>query len=324
MKSFLLLIVFYGTLSSSRSIHLEPEQATEDDVQLLPRFLDSDYPEREPIPDYPQPEPIPDYPQPEPIPDYHQTEPIPDYPQPEPIPDYRQAEPIPDYRQAEPISDYSVLRSTDNNVLADQESSRLEAADEQDSTTLDKMKNLRCGVPDMGDFSFIQPTKRWQKTHLTYSIQNYPSRKSPIQPREVDDAITRALNLWRRVTRFTFQMVPKGRGDIRISFIDGRDRLFKNGKYHAFAYQPGEGKGGDAYFSNSIRWTKDKSGTNLFLVAAHEFGHSLGLDHSRYLGAVMYETYTPDKYRYGDRSNFRTLKLHPDDVAGIKALYRLR
>lgn len=52
-------------------------------------------------------------------------------------------------------------------------------------------------------------------------------------------------------------------------------------------------------------------GYSLFLVAAHEFGHALGLEHSEDPGALMAPIYTFTK----------TLRLSSDDIKGIQELY---
>lgn len=50
---------------------------------------------------------------------------------------------------------------------------------------------------------------------------------------------------------------------------------------------------------------------NLYRVAAHELGHSLGLSHSPDIGALMYPSYMYD----GD------VQLAQDDINAIQAIY---
>uniref|UniRef100_H2ZQ62 Fibronectin type-II domain-containing protein n=1 Tax=Ciona savignyi TaxID=51511 RepID=H2ZQ62_CIOSA len=52
-------------------------------------------------------------------------------------------------------------------------------------------------------------------------------------------------------------------------------------------------------------------GYSLFLVAAHEFGHTIGLDHSNSQGALMYPMY----------QKFTNFRLPQDDINGAQNLY---
>lgn len=51
-------------------------------------------------------------------------------------------------------------------------------------------------------------------------------------------------------------------------------------------------------------------GTNLFLVALHELGHSLGLGHSNDPTAIMFPYI-----------NYNSFHLSADDIRGIQSLY---
>uniref|UniRef100_H0X273 Stromelysin-1 n=1 Tax=Otolemur garnettii TaxID=30611 RepID=H0X273_OTOGA len=193
----------------------------------------------------------------------------------------------------------------------------LEVTGKLDSSTLEVMHKPRCGVPDVGHFRTFPGMPKWRKTHLTYRrIVNY----TPDLPRDaVDSAIERALKVWEEVTPLTFSRVYEGEADIMISFAVGVEHgdfspFDGPGKALAHAYPPGPGIYGDAHFDDDEQWTKDTRGTNLFLVAAHELGHSLGLFHSANTEALMYPVYNS----LTDLARFR---LSQDDVDGIQSLY---
>ncbi|KAM4796115.1 collagenase 3-like [Rhinophrynus dorsalis] len=183
-----------------------------------------------------------------------------------------------------------------------------------DQETMNMMRRPRCGMPDVAEFSVFPGNPRWTKTRLTYRMVNYtPDLPVPM----VDDAIQRAFKVWSDVTPLTFRRVPNGQADILIQFIarshnDNNPFDGPNGVL-AHAFSPGTGLGGDAHFDEDERWTDSNVGFNLFLVAAHEFGHSLGLGHSNDRNALMFPN-----YRFMNTRNYR---LPQDDVRGIQSIY---
>lgn len=155
---------------------------------------------------------------------------------------------------------------------------------------------------------------KWRRQVLTYRISQYPTRFSG-KKHEVDSQIERAFGIWSQVAPIDFVVKREGRVHIDIRFASGDhgdgDAFDGPGNTLAHAYFPQYG--GDAHFDDQEYWTVDSyAGTNIFQVAAHELGHSLGLGHSNVREALMapfYQKYKP---------NF---KLHIDDVLAIQALY---
>ncbi|KAH0625164.1 hypothetical protein JD844_033338 [Phrynosoma platyrhinos] len=181
-----------------------------------------------------------------------------------------------------------------------------------DPNTLEAMKKPRCGVPDIGEYRTFPMSPKWGKKDLTYSIQNYTP---DLAPADVDSAIERAWKMWSDVTPLTFTRVYDNSADIEISFASGYhgDYIPFDGQGGQLAHAYSPAYGGNAHFDEDELWTKSSTGTNLFIVAAHEFGHSLGLQHSNVLEALMFPT-----YQAGDPQKIR---LHRDDIEGIQHLY---
>lgn len=70
---------------------------------------------------------------------------------------------------------------------------------------------------------------------------------------------------------------------------------------------------GEAHFDKAERWTlSSRKGHNLFLVTAHEIGHTLGLAHSPVRHALM----SPYYKKLG-----HSLLLSWDDIIAVQQLY---
>ncbi|KAM4855631.1 stromelysin-3 isoform X1 [Urocitellus parryii] len=133
---------------------------------------------------------------------------------------------------------------------------------------------------------------------------------------QVRQTVAEALQVWSEVTPLTFTEVHEGHADIMIDFTrywHGDNLPFDGpGGILAHAFFPKTHREGDVHFDYDETWTiGDNQGTDLLQVAAHEFGHVLGLQHTTAAKALMSPFYT---FRY-------PLSLSPDDRRGIQHLY---
>ncbi|CAB4059170.1 MMP14 [Lepeophtheirus salmonis] len=198
---------------------------------------------------------------------------------------------------------------------------------ELDPLTVEYMKMPRCGVKDKvgkGSYAkrrrrkrYVLQGSRWRVRDLTYKISKYPS-SSRLSRSQVDNDIAEALKVWSDYTELTFTQKESGKVHIDIRFDrrehgDG-DPFDGAGGTLAHAFFPVYG--GDAHFDDDENWSSESLiGTNLVQAAAHEFGHSLGLSHSKTHEALMapfYRGYDPK------------LKLDGDDIKAIETLYGKR
>ncbi|XP_070607762.1 macrophage metalloelastase-like [Erythrolamprus reginae] len=191
----------------------------------------------------------------------------------------------------------------------------LAVSGKMDKDTLNVMKQPRCGVSDVTEGQKA-PVRIWTKRVLTYRIKNYTPdlKRGP-----VDAAIAKAFRVWSDVTPLKFHKVSRP-ADIEIAFEHGEHGDYnpfdRRGGVLAHAFFPGSGIGGDTHFDEAEKWSEYNREVNLFLVAAHEFGHALGLSHSNVVGSLMYPTYS-----YNNPSSFR---LPINDRQRIQRLYGAR
>uniref|UniRef100_A0A672I811 Matrix metallopeptidase 15a n=1 Tax=Salarias fasciatus TaxID=181472 RepID=A0A672I811_SALFA len=213
----------------------------------------------------------------------------------------------------------------------------LEVTGQMDAATVTAMQRPRCGLPDRNPEELVEGARRkrytltgqrWDKDTITYSIVNQNLPPS-LGEQRTHGAIRRAFEVWRRATPLTFRQLPaesRANGsradlaDILLLFASGFHgdmSLFDGeGGSLAHAYYPGPGIGGDTHFDADEPWTLDNEnpkGIDLFLVAVHELGHALGLEHSDNPAATM-----APFYQWTHTQNFT---LHEDDVQGIQYIY---
>lgn len=187
---------------------------------------------------------------------------------------------------------------------------------------------------DNGDqFANYSIRSRWQKENLTYYFYNYtPDIDQNTQRGIFEDA----LDTWASVSNLSFTEVNNASlADLIIGFgfgqhcevytgsnlscannnFDDSGDPFTGRNLLAHGYFPAISQyEGDLHFDEFETWSTQINNfeTNLFGVAVHELGHSLGLDHSGDPNAIMYDTYNPQN---------PTVQLNGDDIAAIQQLY---
>ena len=165
--------------------------------------------------------------------------------------------------------------------------------------------------------------KGWNKKYIKYKITKYTKQLSK---KTVDRIIRKAFDIWQKPSKLIFKQVKSGYVDIHIKFLRGFPASWTAGEASHCKNVKKPGKGcvsdgnggfinhGTIIFNEDKDWRKGKGA--LSWVAAHEIGHTLGLDHSNENDAVMW--YSLDRYQIRDKK----VRLHRDDERGIRAIMK--
>ncbi|XP_063692741.1 uncharacterized protein LOC134824699 isoform X2 [Bolinopsis microptera] len=210
--------------------------------------------------------------------------------------------------------------------------------------TRDLMKKERCGNPDVGcetpdciadkeaeeASEYLNRRRRslnrqkrwevvsgrtWKSGDFKYFYQGYTDDMT----QEVQRAeIERSLKEWADVANVNFyETDTEEESDIRIDFGGGdhgdKYPFSGPGGVLAHGFYP---RKGDMHFDDDEFFTANQfSGTNLYYVATHEFGHVLGIRHTNVKGAVMYPYYPGFK---------EEINLTEDDISAAVTLFGAR
>lgn len=195
-----------------------------------------------------------------------------------------------------------------------------------DHKTLRAMECPRCGCPDHIDkdnkehLQFIRAQEitaekrdRWNKQGLTYHIAQYVEGVAKNVQQKI---IVDAFKAWDDVCGLHISPAKSAaKADIVIATGRGPQHNFDGrGGTLAWAYLPtGNDNQLTMKFDLDETWvTQPKQrGIQMLNVACHEFGHLLGLTHSRKLGALMAPYYNP----------FIATPQQDDDIVRVQKLY---
>lgn len=155
--------------------------------------------------------------------------------------------------------------------------------------TIRAMRMPRCCMKDT-----LPATYRWNKKNLTYFIHGYVGGLNKATQVAI---INQAWESWEQHTDITVKRVADyNDADIIIAIGRGRQHNFDGPSGTlAWAELPSGNRKLLMRFDDDETWSADPMvrGILLLNVAAHEFGHLLGLVHSKVYGALMFPTYNP-------------------------------
>lgn len=163
----------------------------------------------------------------------------------------------------------------------------------------------------------------WEKQTLTYKFDNFNvNAKTKLNQEKIKDLFKQAYEIWTRHIPIKLEEVTNSNADIHIGFYygyHGGGDNFVGWKPLAYTFYPpldGHSVGvyGDIHFNNAVTWTEEavfnSEKVDFITIAAHEFGHCLGLKHSNLTNSLMYENI---------RSSRRTLT--NGDILAIQDVY---
>lgn len=200
---------------------------------------------------------------------------------------------------------------TEGGLRAFQEFAGLAVTGQLDAETVAKMREPRCGCRDTLRSLDQLALARWRKNRLTYFIEK---RVSQLDPATVDAQIRAAFDDWEKCCDIKFAISPsRTDADLIISIGSGAaDNFDGPGSTLAWAFLP-NGADGQLLmrFDAAENWTVAGNGIRFRNVACHEFGHMIGLEHSRVQSALMAPFYSPAVVS----------PQQADDISRVRALY---